>query len=201
MRNILCFGDSNTWGYVPGTGVRHPRAVRWTGRLQQALGTDGYVIEEGLCGRTTVFDDPHVDIRNGKRALPYCLESHKPLDTVILMLGTNDCMAKHSATAYDIARGMSVLVEMVLAAGIRDVLVVAPPPITLLTDFAEPFTGGPEKSRALAAKYEAHARQLGVRFLDGGSVARSSDLDGFHLDEAAHSALAVAIHEVLLKGV
>lgn len=167
--------------------------------LQASLGLAAHVIEEGLCGRTTVFDDPHVDIRNGKRALPYCLETHKPLDTVILMLGTNDCMHKHSATAFDIARGMSVLIELTQAAGIRDILVVAPPPITTLTTFAEPFTGGREKSLLLADRYAVMAAQFGARFLDAGAVVRSSGVDGFHLDADAHRALADAIERAILK--
>lgn len=195
----MCFGDSNTWGYAPGSGERYPRSVRWPGLLQESLGTSAHVIEEGLCGRTTVFDDPHIDIRNGKRALPYCLETHKPLDTVIFMLGTNDCMHKHSATAFDIARGMSVLVEMTQAAGVRDILVVALAPITKLTTFAEPFAGGREKSLSLAERYATMAAQFGTAFLDAGAVVRSSDLDGFHLDADAHRALAMAIERAIVK--
>ncbi|MBM3768429.1 MAG: hypothetical protein FJW32_23860 [Acidobacteria bacterium] len=199
VRSILCFGDSNTWGFTPGTGERYPRSVRWPGLLQAALGDTAHVIEEGLCGRTTVFGDPHIEIRNGKRALPYCLETHKPLDTVILMLGTNDCMHKHSATPFDIARGMSVLVEMTRASGVNDILVIAPAPITKLTAFAEPFEGGREKSQLLAERYAAMAAQFGVAFLDAGSVVRSSDLDGFHLDANAHRTLAASIERAIVK--
>lgn len=58
MRHILCYGDSNTWGYTPGTGERHAPDVRWTGVLRRLLGEGWEVLEEGMNGRTTVFDNP-----------------------------------------------------------------------------------------------------------------------------------------------
>lgn len=90
MRHILCYGDSNTWGYTPGTGERHAPDVRWTGVLRRLLGEGWEVLEEGMNGRTTVFDNPMSQGRNGSAYLLTCLETHKPLDLVILMLGTND---------------------------------------------------------------------------------------------------------------
>ena len=93
MKNILCYGDSNTWGYIPGGKGRYEYAVRWTGAAQRLLG-DGYrIIEEGLNGRTTVFDSPFDgSVLNGKSHLMCCLMSHAPLDAVVIMLGTNDLM-------------------------------------------------------------------------------------------------------------
>ena len=89
--NILCFGDSNTYGYKPdGTG-RFDTNTRWTSLLQKKLGADHRVIEEGLCGRTTVFQD---DLREGRRGLDLIgvtMEMHTPIDLLIVMLGTNDC--------------------------------------------------------------------------------------------------------------
>ena len=84
-------GDSNTWGYDAETNGRFPDDVRWTGRLSERLGDSYTVIEEGLSGRTTVFEDP---LNEGMSALPYlypCLMSHAPLDYMVVMLGTNDC--------------------------------------------------------------------------------------------------------------
>ena len=54
MYRILCYGDSNTWGYIPLTEKRYPPEVRWTGRLQRLLGPDYQVLEDGLSGRTTI---------------------------------------------------------------------------------------------------------------------------------------------------
>ena len=112
MKNILCYGDSNTFGFTL-HGGRHPYDVRWTGRLQLALGPAYRVIEEGCGGRTTVFEDP-IDLgRNGRTSLPVCLASHNPLDLVILMLGTNDL---RFTDAWGAAEGAAALVGLVLAA-------------------------------------------------------------------------------------
>jgi lysophospholipase L1-like esterase len=203
MRNILCYGDSNTWGWDPETRQRFPPGVRWPGVMAAALGPGFRVIEEGLNGRTTVWTDPHVEYRNGKHYLEPCLESHKPLDTVVLMLGTNDLKYKFSATAGDIARGAGALIEMALRsrAGVNDgapsVLLVAPPPLGRLTEFAEIFDGGEPKSRLLAPRYAAIASELGCDFLDAGSIVRSSDIDGVHLEADAHRALGLAIASFL----
>ena len=90
MKRILCFGDSNTWGLIPGTDKRFADGVRWTSIIRNDLEQSGYeIIEEGLCGRTTVFEDPDRIGRAGDKLLPVFLESHAPLDMVIIMLGTN----------------------------------------------------------------------------------------------------------------
>lgn len=122
MKNVLCFGDSNTYGYDPagmrdGTAVRYARDVRWCGVAQRDLGEGWHVIEEGLNGRTTVRDDMcHLDTNlNGIRALPMLLEAHKPLDAIVIMLGTNDCKTVFNVTASDIARGAMALIRAVRA--------------------------------------------------------------------------------------
>lgn len=101
MKSILCYGDSNTYGLMPDSPDRYPRDVRWTGILQKKLGEDYYVIEEGLSGRTTLWDDPIEEHKNGKKYLLPCLDSHKPVDLVILMLGTNDLKTRFSLTPFE----------------------------------------------------------------------------------------------------
>ncbi len=118
MKKILCYGDSNTWGHIPVTGGRYGDDVRWTGVLQAALGEGYRVIEEGLNGRTTVHDDPIEGVyKNGKHYLIPCLESHRPLDLVIMMLGTNDLKMRFSLPPSDIARGVEALEVGVLRIG------------------------------------------------------------------------------------
>ena len=90
MKEILCYGDSNTWGFTPTTGARYPYAVRWPGALGALLGSGCRITENGVNGRTTVFNDPDFPCRNGKTGLGYALCAGKPFDLVILMLGTND---------------------------------------------------------------------------------------------------------------
>ena len=108
MKQILCFGDSNTYGLIPGTtNQRYGWGTRWTSILDDKVRTKGYrVIEEGLCGRTTVFDDPFRTERRGTEMLPAILESHRPVDTIVLMLGTNDCKSVYSATPEVIGQGI-----------------------------------------------------------------------------------------------
>lgn len=116
-RSVLCFGDSNTWGYDPATGSRHRYADRWPSVLQSGLGADYVVIPEGLNGRTISSDDPIDDWRNGRTALPMILETHKPLDLVITMLGTNDCKHRFALLPEEMAEGIRGLIEVIRVAG------------------------------------------------------------------------------------
>ena len=107
MKQILCFGDSNTWGYDGESRERLPWGVRWTSLLQEKLNKEEYrVIEEGLCGRTTVFEDPLRDGRKGTALLPTLLETHAQADVITLMLGTNDCKTVFGASADVIGKGI-----------------------------------------------------------------------------------------------
>ena len=113
MKTILCYGDSNTWGFNPRTLDRYGPHERWPGVLRDALGPGFHVVEEGLNGRTTCFPDPFDPQLDGKAYLLPCLKSHKPLDLVVLMLGTNDLKTRFSAAAVDIAWGAGVLVDLI----------------------------------------------------------------------------------------
>ena len=115
MKQILCFGDSNTYGLIPGTAnQRYGWGTRWTSTLDDKVRTKGYrVIEEGLCGGTTVFDDPFRTERRGTEMLPAILESHRPVDTIVLMLGTNDCKSVYSATPEVIGQGIEQLLDQI----------------------------------------------------------------------------------------
>ncbi len=155
MKVILCYGDSNTWGYDPVTQDRFPVEERWPGVLAQELGAGYRVVEEGLGGRTTVWDDPIEGYKNGREYLIPCLETHKPIDLITILLGTNDLKKRFSVSAYDVAASAGVLIDVVQksAAGIGgrapEILLMAPPPFARLSEFAEMFEGGlrnPENS-------------------------------------------------------
>jgi lysophospholipase L1-like esterase len=199
VKTILCYGDSNTWGYNPSTGGRYPRDVRWPGVLRKELGNDYAVIEEGLNGRTTVWDDPIEGFKNGKSYLIPCIETHKPLDLVIILLGTNDLKMRFSVSAFDIANGAGALVQIVQKSetgrggGAPQVLLLAPPPVAKLTGFAEMFEGAAVKSRRFAEYYARVAKERGCAFLDTGQVIVSSDLDGIHLEVSEHAKLGGAV--------
>lgn len=205
MKTILCFGDSNTWGYDPATATRFSRDKRWTGVLRLELGDEYEVIEEGLNGRTTVWDDPIEGDKNGKKQLPSCLESHKPIDIVIIMLGTNDLKMRFSVSAFDIANSAGVLVDIALKSmtGLNNrspkVLLMAPPPVAKLTDFAEAFEGAEEKSIKFSEYYHRVAKEHGCEFFDTSKVIISSDLDGIHFEKAEHQKLGKAVAEIVRK--
>jgi lysophospholipase L1-like esterase len=196
---VLCYGDSNTWGYNPATQDRFPRDHRWPGVLRRELG-DGYlVIEEGLNGRTTVWDDPIEGYKNGKEYLTPCLESHKPIDLVVIMLGTNDLKMRFNVPACDVAAGAGVLVDMVTKseAGHGDsapqVLLIAPPSFAKLSEFAEMFEGGTAKSRLLSRHFHVIAEECGCPLLDAADVIVSSELDGIHFELGEHRKLGEAV--------
>ncbi len=201
MYELVCFGDSNTWGYSPESKERFPRETRWTGVLQRTLGSGYVVIEEGQNGRTTVWDDPvEQNNKNGIKYLVPCVESHAPLDLVVLMLGTNDLKSRYAVSPMDIGWSVRNLVDVVQKstfgpnAGAPKVLLIAPPPLAKLTEFADLFIGGgPEKSRALAKRYAEVAQEKGCAFLDAGKVVRTSDLDGVHFEAAEHRTLGEAV--------
>lgn len=206
MPVIVAFGDSNTWGFVPGSGdrlVRFPPDVRWPGVMARTLGQNFQVIEEGLCGRTTMFDDPEEPGRNG---LPYflpCLISHAPLDCVIVSLGCNDTKAKFTATPAAIAAGAERLIETALASGAGPgegaprILLVAPPPMSTFSDYAEMFEGAAQKALELPAAYRALAERRGVGFVNAGEFIRCSPRDGIHYEPDQHAALGVVLAEAV----
>ncbi|MDQ0470945.1 SGNH/GDSL hydrolase family protein [Labrys wisconsinensis] len=203
MRSVLCYGDSNTHGQIPGKGPldRYGPAVRWPGVLRAQLGPGWYVVEEGLSGRTTVHDDPIEGAhKNGRTYLRPCLQSHATLDLVIIMLGTNDLKIRFNKPPSEVAMGMGCLVHDIkeLAPGpggtMPEIMLVAPPP--MLDDIKEwesIFSGAQAKSHRLALEFEIIADSLEVHFFDAGQVARCSEADGFHLDAAAHDALGRAL--------
>ena len=205
MKEILCFGDSNTWGYDPRDKGRYGHGARWTSLLQRNLGQAYRVIEEGLNGRTTVWNDPVEGEKNGFDHLGPCLESHKPLDLVIIMLGTNDLKQRFSVPASDIARSAGRLVEKVQKSttGREDTapatLLICPPPLARLSELAEMFEGGVRKSKGLAKHFQAKAEELGCFFSDAGSVIKTSNIDGVHWEPDQHVRFAEALKEKILS--
>ena len=202
-KTILCYGDSNTWGCNPAGHDRFPRDVRWTGVLQKLLGDEYYVIEEGLNGRTTVWDDPVEVDKNGKTYLNPCLNSHKPVDLVVLMLGTNDLKMRYSVPPSDIARSIGVLCKIVLHSETGPngtaprLLVVAPPRLAKLDEYAEMFAGGAEKSQNLAAYYKKITDELHIPLFDANQAVVTSDVDGLHWEAGEHTKFAKALAGII----
>lgn len=187
-----------------------PPDQRWTGVLQRILGRDVVVIEEGLNGRTTVLDDPTKPFKNGKDYLIPCLDSHAPLDLMILMLGTNDLKHRFGMSAFDIGANVATLLGLVkqstssAAGGAPQVLLMAPPPVGNLTavgsnNFPEIFRDAEEKSRMLGSIYKKLAEEAGAAFLDTSEVIVSSDVDGIHFDIEEHRKLGEFVATAVRK--
>ena len=207
MPVVVCFGDSNTWGYDAVTSGRFGPSVRWTGVLQSELGSNYTIIEEGLNGRTTNVDDPVDEDRNGRTHLPSRLETHAPFDLIVIMLGTNDTRKRLQRSASDIAQSAALL-GRTAARSVRGpngsapkVLLVAPPPMQVLPGWDEMLEGAAEKSSAFGERYAWFADRYGLEFFDAGAVVTSSPVDGIHFDEANHGrlgkALAQKVREIL----
>ena len=207
MYNILCFGDSNTFGTNP-SGGRWDRNQRWTGLLQQRLGSGFYVIEEGLGGRTATSEDFLEPDKNGYRHLPVALRSHRPLDLVILMLGTNDMKHRFALLPEDIAQGAAQLGRLAETYdygpgySIPKILLVSPIHIEPGIEHSV-FTGfsadAVEISHKLAPLYRAHAEANSWLYLNAADLAQASQKDKLHMEAEGHLALAQAIGDIILK--
>lgn len=199
MKTILCFGDSNTYGYIPGTpGERYGAAVRWPRRLGALLGEGCEVVEEGLNGRTTAFADNLEPYRCGLDTILPCVMSHAPVDVLIVMLGTNDTKDRYHIKAEEIGYGLEELI--LKAAGYHQfraqkpqILVIAPVPLGEMSGSVEFSEASREKSRQLPAVYADVAKNFGCHFFEAGSVIRELGCDGVHFTPAAHEALAQAL--------
>ncbi len=197
MANILAFGDSNTWGLIPGTKERYPWGIRWTSLVQEEL-SDDRIIEDGLCGRTTVFEDQLRPFRKGSEILPLSIESNYPLDAAIIMLGTNDCKKIFNANSHTIGKGLELcLDELEKYISPEKILVVSP--IKLGSEVYTPEKDPEfdkdsiETSKNLKREYEEIAKKRGNQFLAASDFADPSAVDDEHMDEEGHRNLSAAI--------
>ena len=203
-KTILCYGDSNTYGYDPVTGGRLPKSQRWTGVLKTLLGENFEVVEEGCNGRTTMYKDPEAPWKSGLEYLKPCLNSHKPLDVVILMLGSNDLKMMFHLTAKQIADGAERLVDEIdefveEKLGTRPkIILVSPPEIgeTIFTtsEFKRSFDASAiTRSKELAPLYKDIAERHNLVFFDAAKVVSPSEEDALHLMPEEHAKFAEAM--------
>lgn len=199
-KRILCYGDSNTWGFIAGTGQRYSSDIRWTGRLQKMF-PEYTIIEEGMNGRTTVYDDPLTPGCNGLTYLTPCLISQAPLDMVIISIGTNDLKVTAGRQAGAAAQGVGMLVNKTREILGKDIPILIISPIWIGYERKDQ---GPlwvlsescyEESRKFPMFFNAIAMQLGCYILDAQEVAQPGKTDAVHMDEENHAKLADAVAE------
>ncbi|MDG3086181.1 SGNH/GDSL hydrolase family protein [Vibrio hannami] len=202
MKTVLCFGDSNTWGYSPDLPRRYNAEERWTMLLQAKLGSSFRVIEEGLNSRTTVFEDPFEPGKKGLDYLQPCLESHHP-DLVVLMLGTNDLKSRFNVTASDISKGAARLVQVIqnfehsFMPEPPKVLLVSPAHVLEVDPLKEGFDGAEAKSKQLSRYYKLRAEELGCHFLDAAEVVQPCAREGIHWQVDQHVKLSDVLAELI----
>ncbi len=205
MKHLLCYGDSNTWGLIPKTEDRYGWGTRWTSILQEKLGSDHIrIVEEGLCGRTSVFDDAYREHRNGLKTLPMILETYRPLNGAVLMLGTNDCKSIYHPNAYKIAKGMEQCLDLLLTKIPKEgILVVSPIHLgeeVWKENFDPEFDQvSVQVSKELYKEYEKITKAKGVALINAADFAKPSQTDQEHMTEEGHKALADAIYCAILK--
>ena len=209
MKQILVYGDSLTWGIVPGTRRRLPFAERWPGILEGELVRKGMsvrAIEDCLNGRRTVWDDPFKPGRNGLVGIEQRIEVNSPLALVIVMLGTNDFQSVHQHNASHSAQGIASLVRAIRRAPIEPempvppILIVAPPRcVTEAGTMADKFANAREKSEGLSAAYSSVAAELDCAFVDAGRIITASTVDGVHLDADQHDILGRHLVDAVMK--
>lgn len=206
MKTILAYGDSLTWGYDPeGGGLRHPFADRWPSVLEAGLGGQARVIAEGLNGRTTAWDDfTAAADRNGVRILPTLLDTHQPLDLVVIMLGSNDIKTFVTGSAFAAASGMKRLTEIIRTfpyanGAVPQVLLVAPPLTVPSPRNIAPASVSPRTDDDLLFDhyYAQTAKDLGTGYFNAASVAVASPIDGIHLDPANTRAIGTGLIPVV----
>lgn len=209
MKTIVCYGDSNTWGFIPKaeppgwTDNRYDHGTRWTGVVQKALGSEYRIEEEGLNGRTTIFDDPHDQWRNGLAYINICLLTKMPVDMVILMLGTNDVKEYFNASAFLIAQGIGMLIERIQggkygpSGTAPKILLISPPHLGkgiyetwLANEFGKECL---EKDAELSRHYQQISKQFKTFFLDASKIIQVSEYDCVHIDAENHKKLGIQI--------
>lgn len=207
LMRILCIGDSNTWGYIPGVGLRHEK--RWTQLLREAF-PDDEIIEEGLCGRTAICMEAGWKELCGIESLKGILLSHAPIDLVIIMLGTNDLKTVFHANARYISDGLEEYIKIIKNPYlwkrflVPEILIVSPVELSECIVEKEGTAGNfdrysVEQSRLLAAEIEKVCREYQAEFLNASDYAKVSETDGIHLDSENHRRLSQGIAEKIKK--
>lgn len=198
MKRVLCFGDSNTYGLIPGTkNDRYDENIRYTKILGKKIGEKYVVFEEGLIGRTTIYDD----IRGGRigiNVIDDVINEYNP-NYIIIMLGTNDIKKCNAKTENDVKNSMSMLLNKIKLYNTKIILVS---PIHLSSNIEILDKDYDDNSYNLSLKlkkiYFELSQKYNALFLDA-SIYSNPGIDGQHLTKQGHINLGNALAEVILN--
>ena len=211
MKNVLIFGDSNTWGYdvtryIPemDTAQRMTEDERWPGLVRKMLGAEYNIFENALNARTNMQEDPYFANRHGLKSLQVALDANAPLDLVVIQMGCNELKHMFNLTAGMIAFGVEHLVNACKASYYNypapKVLVIAPHPThPKIGEMIYGFSFGPDayaKSCEFGKLYADLAKRHGCGFVDCAPLNfELNELDGLHYSKADHAKLAPVVAE------
>lgn len=199
-KQLLCFGDSNTWGYVPNSGDRFPPSVRWTGILHKHLGSNYFLIEHAVSGRSAHNLMPANDQRNGQEQLEAYLNQHPTPAITAIMLGTNDIFNAPDFSARTIAKqliGLALLIQQknLTADSDSSVVLISPPPVNPNMEPSYYYQSHIRKSQELSGHLLELAIQADIPFINAADVAQGSEKDGIHLTAESHMQLGSFIFD------
>lgn len=204
MKKILCYGDSNTFGFNPQTGGRYDKNTRWSGMLSQNLGQNYQVIEEGMNNRTGFFKNPEGLKQSGGEYLPIYLQNHKDIDICLLSLGTNDAQIFYPLDKTSTEKGLNNLTSEIIQINPQTKIVIIPP-VKITTDllhsgFAVIFNKiSIEKIKNTFSIYEQFAKDNNYLYFDFNNFVSPSKFDGIHYTEEDHKIIAAKLSEFILK--
>ena len=200
MKKILCFGDSNTFGYIPESAKRYDENTRWTALLNKKLGSNYTVIEGGYNNRNGFTDSIDGEFFTGYKILPQYLKDNIDIDIVILWIGINDIQKFYNPTFDDIRTGLDSMIKT-LKLSVNDIIVVSPPEISeniLKGHFSYQFDEtSVEKFKHLPELYKDVSDKNNVHFININQYIKVSEFDGLHYSKESHSIIADILYKYI----
>lgn len=200
MKRILCFGDSNTFGYNPHNGTRYDKNIRWTGVLQKLAGNNYEIVEAGGNNRTAFSNNPDGTEYTGYKLIPEYLKEH--YDTIIIAIGINDLQKFYNQTLEKFEKGINNFVSIIIKNAPKSkIIILSPSHIKkniLKSNFKFLFNEESiEKSKEITPVYERIAKAYNCEFLNLNDIVETSDIDGLHYEQNEHKKIAESIIKLI----
>lgn len=204
MKKILCYGDSNTFGFIPETCGRYNKSQRWSGILSEILKQNYQIIEEGMNNRTGFFKNPEGLKQSGGEYLSVYLQNHKDIDICILSLGTNDVQIFYTIDENIAKTGLKKLISSIKEANQNTQIIIIPPvkinDNILHSGFSLMFNEESiKKIDMIFPCFEQTAKDKNCLYFDFNTIVQPSKTDGLHYTEEAHKIIAEKLAQFILQ--